>query len=101
MFNERLHARALLMMMSLMIGTIVGMLLGLRFKVFILVPVILVEVGTVILGGHGLKVIVLTGVAAAASIQFGYVLGCAVRMYIDAYLHERTALRHDRLDLRR
>ena len=89
------------MMMSLMIGTIVGMLLGLRFKVFILVPVILIAAGTIIVGGHGLKMIVLTMVATAASLQIGYVLGCAVRMYLDAYLHERTALRHDRLDLSR
>jgi len=89
------------MMTPLMIGTIVGMLLGLRSKVFILVPVILVAAGAIIVGGHGLKVIVLTVVATAASLQIGYVLGCAIRMYLDAALHERTALRHDRLDLSR
>ena len=88
-------------MMSLMIGTIVGILLGLRFKVFILVPVILVAAGAIIVGGHGLKATVLTVVAAAVVLQIGYVLGCAVRMYLDAYLHERTVLRHDRLDLSR
>jgi len=89
------------MMMSLMIGTIVGILLGLRFKVFILVPVILVAAGAIIVCGHGLKATVLTVVAAAVVLQIGYILGCAVRMYLDAYLHERTALRHDRLDLSR
>ena len=89
------------MMMSLMICTIVGILLGLRFKVFILVPVIWVVVGAIIVGGHGLEMIVLTVVAAAVVLQIGYVLGCVVRMYLDAYLHERTALRHDRLDLSR
>ena len=88
-------------MMSLMIGTIVGILLGLRFKVFILVPVILVAAGAIIVGGHGLKATVLTVVAAAVVLQIGYVLGCAVRVYFDAYLQERTALRHDRLDLSR
>ena len=88
-------------MISLMICTIVGVLLGLRFKVFILVPVILVVMGAIIAGGHGLKMIVVTVVAAAVVLQIGYVLGCAVRVYLDAYLHERTALRHDRLDLSR
>jgi len=84
-----------------MIGTIVGILLGLRFKVFILLPVILVATGAIIVAGHGLKVIVLTAVATAVVLQIGYVLGCAVRVYFDAYLQERTALRHDRLDLSR
>jgi hypothetical protein len=92
--------RGLLMMMSLMIGTIVGMLLGLRFKVFILVPVILVAAGAIIVAGHGLKVIFLTVVATAASLQIGYVLGCVVRVYVDAHLQERTTLRH-RPDLSR
>jgi hypothetical protein len=89
------------MMMSLMIGTIVGILLGLRFKVFILIPVILVAAGAIIVAGHGLKVIVLTVVATAALLQIGYVVGCAARGYVDGYLQERTALRHDGLDLRR
>jgi len=89
------------MVMFLIIGTIVGILLGLRFKVFILAPVTLVAAGAIIVASHGLKLIFLTVVATAVLLQIGYLVGCAVRVYFDAYLQEPTALRHDRLDLSR
>jgi hypothetical protein len=88
------------MMIFLIIGTVAGILLGLRFKVFVLVPAILIAAGAIVVAGHGLELIVLTVLATAALLQIGYVVGCVVRVYADAYLQRRTALRHH-LDLSR
>ena len=82
----------------LIIGTIAGILLGLRFKVFVLVPAILIAAGAIVAAGRGLKVTVLTMLATAALLQIGYVVGCVIRAYSGAYLQQRTASRH-RLDL--
>jgi hypothetical protein len=89
------------MMIFLIIGSIVGILLGLRFKVFVLVPAILIAAGAIVVVGHGLKLIVLTVLATSALLQIGYVVGCVVRVYASAYLRHRTTLRHHRLDLSR
>jgi hypothetical protein len=89
------------MMIFLIIGSIVGILLGLRFKVFVLVPAILIAAGAIVMAGHGLKLIVLTVLATATVLQIGYFVGCVARVYANAYLQHRTALRHHRLDLSR
>jgi hypothetical protein len=81
------------MLAFLVIATIAGTLLGLRFKVFVLVPAVLIAAGAVILSGHGLHVIILTVLATAALLQIGYIFGCVVRAYADAYLQERAPLR--------
>jgi hypothetical protein len=78
------------MMIFIIIGTLAGILLGLRFKVFVLVPAILIAACAIIVTGHGLKVIVLTALATAAVLQIGYILGCVVRVYAGAYLQGRT-----------
>jgi len=75
------------------IGTIVGILLGLRFKVFVLVPATLIIACAIIATGHGAKAIAITMLATIALLQVGYVLGCVVRMYANAYMRERMASR--------
>ena len=88
------------MMIFLIIGSIVGLLLGLRFKVFVLVPSMLIAAGAIVVAGHGLKLIIVTFLATAALLQIGYLVGSVIRVCASAYLQHRTALRH-RLDLSR
>jgi hypothetical protein len=82
------------MMVFLIIATIAGILLGLRFKVFVLVPAVLIAAGFVIIIGHGLKMVALTMLATTALLQIGYILGCVVRVYAGAYLQARTTPRY-------
>jgi hypothetical protein len=84
--------RGTLMMVFLTIAAIVGIFLGLRFKVFVLVPAVFIAAGAVIITGHGLHVIILTVLATAALLQIGYIIGCVVRAYADAYLQARALL---------
>jgi len=86
------------MMIFPIIGSIAGILLGLRFKVFILVPAILIAAGAIVAAGHDL---VVTFLATVALLQIGYLVGCVARVYANAYLQYRTALRRHRLDLSR
>jgi hypothetical protein len=72
------------MMVFLIIATIAGILLGLRFKVFVLGPAILIAACAITVTGHELKVIVLTMLATAALLQLGYIFGCVVRVCADA-----------------
>ena len=69
----------------LIVGTIAGILVGLRFKVFALFPVILLVAGVIIVTGHGLKVTTLTVLSTVALLQMGYLVGCAVRAYFGTY----------------
>lgn len=61
------------------IGTIVGILLGWRFKVFVLLPAILIAAGVIITTGHGLKVIALTLLSTVVLLQIGYFVGAYLR----------------------
>ena len=80
------------MAIFLITGAIAGILLGLRFKVLVLVPAILLATVVIIVNGsdHKLSVIVLTAVGTAASLQIGYVVGCILRVLARAYLPART-----------
>jgi hypothetical protein len=78
----------------LIIAAIAGILLGLRFKVFVLVPAVLIAAGVVIIIGHGLKMVALTMLAITALLQIGYILGCVVRVYTGAHLPARTTPRY-------
>ena len=73
-----------LMISFLAIGAVVGIILGLRFKVLVLVPASLLSTGVVtavgLLDGQQLKLIALTAVAVAALLQIGYVVGCVVEV---------------------
>jgi Na+(H+)/acetate symporter ActP len=79
------------MMTFFIIGTIIGILLGLRFKVFVLVPATLIIASAVGATGGG-KTVAVTMLATAVLLQVGYVLGAVVRVYAEAYLRE--PLRH-------
>ena len=72
------------MISFLAIGAVVGIILGLRFKVLVLVPASLLSTGVVtavgLLDGQHLKLIALTAVAVAALLQIGYVVGCVVEV---------------------
>jgi hypothetical protein len=81
-------------MIVFLIAAIAGILLGLRFKVFVLVPAVLIAAGVAIIIGHGLKMVVLTMLATTALLQIGYILGCVVRVYAGAYLPARTTPRY-------
>ena len=62
-------------------GAIAGIILGLRFKVLVLVPAILLATVVIIASGSAdkLSVIVLTVVGTIVSLQMGYLLGCMLR----------------------
>jgi membrane-anchored glycerophosphoryl diester phosphodiesterase (GDPDase) len=81
-----------MMVVFLITGAIAGIMLGLRFKVLVLIPAILVATVVIIVNGSGdkLSVIVLTVVGTAASLQIGYVVGCILRVLARAYLPTRT-----------
>ena len=66
-----------------------GVLLGLRFKVLILVPCILIIACAIVATGDGLKAITLTILATAVLIQIGYGLGLIVRFWAGRYLSKR------------
>ena len=72
----------------LVTGAIIGILLGLRFKVLVLVPASVLAAVAVIINGSGekLSVIVLTLVGTLVSLQVGYVAGSVFRFLTRAYL---------------
>ena len=76
------------MAVFLITGAITGILLGLRFKVLILVPasVLVTVVVIVSRSGHELSVIVLTLVGTLVALQMGYVAGSILRFLARAYL---------------
>jgi hypothetical protein len=76
------------------IGTLAGVLTGLRFKVLVLVPFILILACAIIVTGDGLKVTTLTIVATAVLIQIGYMLGVVVRVWAGRYLTKRNNPRY-------
>ena len=82
------------MMLFLIIGTLAGVLLGLRFKVFVLVPFILILACAIIATGDGLKAITLTILATAVLLQIGYMLGLVVRVWAGRYLRKRKNPRY-------
>ena len=73
-------------MLFALIGTLAGVLLGLRFKVLVVVPFILILACAIIATGDGLKAIALTILATAVLLQIGYMLGLVVRVWADRYL---------------
>ena len=48
----------------------------------------------VIITGHGLRAIFVTVLATTALLQIGYIFGCVVRVYAEAYLQARTSPRY-------
>jgi hypothetical protein len=84
-------------------GTLLGAVLGLRFKVFVLFPAILI--GAVILAaiellrGDSVSAIALAIMAWALSLQFGYLAGLFTRFVVAASRSPRLA--RDRASLAR
>ena len=85
-------------MLFVIIGTLAGALLGLRFKVLVLVPLILILACAIIAKGGGLQAIALTILATAVLAQigymFGYMLGLVVRVQATRYLSRRKMARY-------
>ena len=82
------------MMLFVIIGTLAGALLGLRFKVLVLVPLILVLACAIIAKGGGLQAIALTILATAVLVQVGDVLGRVCRVWAGRYLRRRKDSRY-------
>jgi hypothetical protein len=72
----------------LVTGAIIGILLGLRFKVLVLVPASVLATVVVFVNGSGdkLSVIALTLVGTLVSLQVGYIAGSVLRFLAHAYL---------------
>jgi hypothetical protein len=77
-------------------GAVVGVILGLRFRVLVLVPAILLATVAIILsgGGHKLSMIVLTLVGTVVLLQIGYIAGSVLRSFARPYLPEWMCSRH-------
>jgi hypothetical protein len=86
------------MAVFLVAGAIIGILLGLRFKVLVLVPASVLATVVIILSesGHELSVIVLTLVGTLVSLQMGYLAGGILRYLVRAYLPAWTRYRRSR-----
>jgi hypothetical protein len=73
--------------------TLVGAVLGLRFKAFALAPVIvLIGLGITVNGAgtdQGARAILSTVLAAAACLQIGYLAVCILRAYLHAGANSR------------
>jgi len=78
------------MTVFLVTGATIGILLGLRFKVLVLVPASVLATVVIIIiisrSGHELSVIVLTLVGTLVSLQVGYIAGSVLRFLAQAYL---------------
>jgi hypothetical protein len=82
------------MMLFLIIGTLAGVLLGLRFKVFVLVPFILILACAIVATGDGWRAIALTILATAVLVQIGYLLGRVGSVCAGRYLRGRKDPRY-------
>jgi hypothetical protein len=76
------------MVISTIMGTLVGILLGLRFRVFSIVPAILVAAVVVVVNGAArgdrLNWLALAVVVVGASLQVGYLAGSSLRAIVSA-----------------
>jgi hypothetical protein len=85
------------MAVFLITGAIIGILLGLRFKVLVLVPASVLAAVAVIINGSAdkLSVIVLTLVGTLVSLQVGYAAGSVIRFlahgYLPAWMRDRRS----------
>lgn len=75
------------MAVFLITGAITGILLGLRFKILVIVPASVVAVVIIIISqsGQKLSMIVLTLVGTMVSLQIGYIAGGVLRLLARTY----------------
>ena len=79
-----------MMVAFFIIATIAGLLLALRFKVFVLVPAILLAALAVIASGQQpIVTIALTLVGTVVLLQIGYFVGGTVRVHLQGRSMER------------
>jgi hypothetical protein len=83
------------MAIFLVTGVIIGILLGLRFKVLVLVPasVLATIVIIIIARGQELSVIALTLIGTLVALQMGYLAGSVLRFLARTYLPRLTRIR--------
>ena len=83
------------MIVFLVVGTIAGILLGMRFKVFVLAPATLFAAAVIIVSSHQSKVaMALTVLATTVLLQIGYLFGLAIRAMARARLQRRSTAGH-------
>jgi hypothetical protein len=88
----------MLMVASFVIAPIVGILLALRFKVFVLVPASLLAAVAVIVAGHQPKVtLALSLLGTVVLLQIGYLVGLIVRAHLQIQNPSRPANRAYRM----
>jgi hypothetical protein len=84
------------MMISTLIGTLFGALLGLRFGAWIVALATFVAIGIVAVSGtvhgDGIMWIVLTAFAVAPSLQVGYIAGCTLRTIVAAHANSGVVM---------
>jgi hypothetical protein len=83
------------MFVFLITGAIVGIILGLRFKVLVLVPAILLATIIIVLSGSGDKLLTLVG--TVVSIQMGYIAGSILRFLARSYTSRRRRVLGDEM----
>jgi hypothetical protein len=73
-------------MVFIIFGSLIGAVLGLRFKVFILIPTgcfaLAIAAVDGLARGHALRWIAITMITAATSLQIGYLGGCVLRSLV-------------------
>lgn len=82
------------MVVFLIIAVIAGTLLGLRFKLFVLVPATMLATVVIIVSSHEPRVIALTMVGTVVSLQIGYIAGCVLRVVAGEHLPGRKTARY-------
>jgi len=75
------------MAVFLVTGAIVGIILGLRFKVLVLVPAILLATIVIVLSGSDYKLLTLVG--TVVSLQMGYIAGSILRFLARSHISRR------------
>jgi small basic protein len=81
------------LLFSLIVLTI-GTVLGLRFKVLVLAPVILFATIAIVISNHSLIGAVLSALGAATLLQLGYFMGCILGVLGNAQLPSPTTPRY-------
>jgi hypothetical protein len=80
----------MLMVALFVIAVVAGILLAMRFEIFVLVPATLLAAAAIVAVGHQPKVsMALTLVGAVVLLQIGYLVGWTVRVH----LQRRTKVR--------
>ena len=82
-------------MVMLLCAAALGTILGLRFRIFVLLPVMLVAAAGIFLfgvsSGQNFRIIALNLVAGGVSLQIGYFIGATLAEYRKRHTERRTA----------